>query len=146
MEKNRYGELILSLFVLLFLMVSPFSYAETVLITNSGSSVSSLAADEVKDLFGGKKTDLGGQKVILVVQKVSDGTDAFLKQYLNKTSAQFLNFWKQQVFSGNGKLPKMFETEDEIVSFVSSNPGSLACISSATCEANKDKVQKISIN
>lgn len=106
MEKNRYGELIFSLFVLLFLMVSPFSYAETVLITNSGSSVSSLAADEVKDLFGGKKTDLGGQKVILVVQKVSDGTDAFLKQYLNKTSAQFLNFWKQQVFSGNGKLDR----------------------------------------
>ena len=140
-------KLVIPFLVFLFLWASSAtSYAEAVLITNSGSSVSSLSADEVKDLFGGKKSDIGGAKVTLVMQKTSDVGEQFLKQYLNKTSSQFMNFWKQQVFSGNGKLPKSFDTEEEIVSFVSSNPGSLACISSGTYESNKDKVKQIAIN
>ena len=148
MAKNRYQKWIVSLFVFLFLMVSPvaFSYAETVLITSSGSSVSSLGAEEVKDLFLGKKKDIGDQKVQVVMRKSSEDVDPFLKQYLNKTSSQYLNFCKQQVFSGSGILPKLLETEADVVNFVAANPGALACISSGTYEASKDKVKQITIN
>lgn len=148
MAKKRYQKLIVSLFAFLFLMASTFtfSYAEEILVTHPGSSVSSVGAEEVKELFLGKKTDLGDQKVILVMQKSSDAADLFFKQYLNKTSSQFMNFWKQQVFAGNGKMPKTMDAESDLVSFVSSNPGSLACLSSETYEANKDKVKKVTIN
>lgn len=148
MAKKRDQRWTIPLFIILFLMASPFTftYAEEILVTHPGSSVSSLGADEVKELFLGKKTDLGDQKVILVMQKSSDAADPFFKQYLNKTSSQFMNFWKQQVFAGNGKLPKMMDAESDLVSFVSSNPGSLACLSSDTYEANKDKVKKVTIN
>ena len=146
MAKHRFQKLFVPLLFFWFLMATGCSYAEGVLVTHPGSSVASLGAEEVKDMFLGKKTDLGGQKIILLVLKGSEASDPFFKQYLNKTASQFMNFWKQQVFSGNGKLPKTLDTESDLVSFVSSNPGSLACVSSETYEANKDKVKQIAIN
>lgn len=138
---------IFSLFVFLFLWVTTgFSDAGAVLITHAGSSVSSLRAEEVKNIFSGKIIDIGGAKVVLVMKNNSDVGEQFFRQYLNKTSVQFLNFWKIQVFAGNGKLPKMLDTESDLLSFVSSNPGSLACVSSENYDANKDKVKKIAIN
>jgi len=114
-----------------FVFPNVASAGDVVVIANKNVPTSSLTGDEVKDIFLAKKTQWdNGQKINFVTLKDCDTHRAFLKQYLQKSSSQFERYYRTLVFTGKGSLPKTFNTENQLVDFVSGTDGAIGYVSS----------------
>jgi ABC-type phosphate transport system substrate-binding protein len=128
-------------FILLMAFFSPALSlaADVVIVANENVPAASLAAKDVKQIFLGNKTSWdNGDKIVFVVQDRTDAADVFLKAYVKKSASQYDNYWKKQVFTGKGKAPQSFSSDQELVKFVSETPGAIGYVSSgATTENTK---------
>lgn len=126
--------------VLLSVMVVPHckAWAQDVkVIANKGVPDSSIDADVVKDIFLGKKSSWSdGSAIEFVTLKSGSAHDVFLKAYLKKSARQFSTYWKKQVFTGKGSMPKSFASEGELVSYVAGKRGVVGYISGAADTAS----------
>lgn len=123
------------LLALIVILLSPvFSMAEGVIvITNKSVTVTSLDKDDIRQIFLGQKTTWDdGSKITFVVQDRTKAGIDFLKTFLQKTAPQYDNYWKKQVFTGQGRAPYFFSSNQELVEFVSRTPGAIGYISAAT--------------
>ena len=123
------------IFILCIALLEPVlsSADDLVIITNENVPTSVLSKDDIKQIFLGKKTTWdNGEKIIFVVQTGTDANTSFLKTYILKNAYQFDIYWKKQVFTGKGKAPKSFSSEQELVQFVSQTPGAIGYVSSGT--------------
>jgi len=103
------------------------------IITNENVPASTLDRDDVKQIFLGKKTTWdNGAKIVFVVQARTEASDLFLKTYVLKNAYQYDIYWKKQVFTGKGKAPKSFSSDQDLVQFVSQTPGAIGYVSSGT--------------
>lgn len=129
-------------FILFVVLLSPvLSMADgVVIIANMDVPVNSLTADAVKQIFLGNKTAWeNGEKIVFVVQDRTDAGDDFLETYVKKTASQYENYWKRQVFTGKGKAPRSFSSDQELVRFVARTPGTVGYISSGA-DTGKTKI------
>ncbi len=117
--------------------------AEVIAIGNQSVPVASLSLSEVQDIFLGKTVKWqDGSKINFAVLK-GDIHAEFLKAFIKRTDSQFTAYWKQMLFTGKGGLPKNFETEKEMVQYVSETPGAIGYINKTTAP---EKTKVISVN
>jgi ABC-type phosphate transport system substrate-binding protein len=113
--------------------VGCFAFPDVLIIANPDTPVSSLKKKEIKDIFTGKMTRWNSSgKIIIATLKDSELHREFLRQYVKKTPSQFKNYWRRKVFTGEGRLPKIFKTEAGLIDFVASTKGAVGYISSTT--------------
>ena len=62
--------------------------------------------------------------------------------YLKETPDQFRTAWRKAVFTGQGAMPRAFESEAALLQFVASTPGALGYLSRVVPE---DKVKPLSV-
>jgi ABC-type phosphate transport system substrate-binding protein len=119
--------------------------ADIAVVANKNVSQSSLSKDNLKAIFLGQTTAWGnGAKIEFVTLKDSSEIhEEFLKQYVDKSTSQFSNFWKQQVFTGKGRMPKQFDSESKLIEYVSATDGAIGYVSG---KAAKGSAKVISIN
>ena len=99
---------------------------EIVVIAHKGLATS-LSKEEIKQIFLGQKTRWDDNSVIrFVIYAEENIYAAFLKDYIKKTPFQFNNYWKKQVFTGKGIMPKMFKDPQKVVEFVSKTEGAIS--------------------
>jgi len=122
---------ITALILFIALLAPALSLAsDVVIIANKNVPVSTLASNDIKQIFLGRKTTWdNGVKIIFVVQDRTDASDSFLKTYIMKNAYQYDIFWKKQVFTGKGKAPISFSSDQELVQFVSETPNSIGYVS-----------------
>ncbi|BBO91595.1 substrate-binding domain-containing protein [Desulfosarcina ovata] len=141
MNKGRYL-LILAIggLVLLVAMAVPHGgawAADVRVIANKGIAEDSVDANMVKDIFLGKKSSWSdGSPIEFVILESGSDHDLFLKTYVKKTAKQFSTYWKKQVFTGKGAMPKAFASEGELISYVSGNSGVVGYVSGAADTAS----------
>ena len=109
--------------------------AGIVIIGNKNISESSLSKTDIQNIFLGKKTKLGGTKITFVILKSGDVHESFLKEYLSRTPAQYNKYWKKMVFTGKGKAPKVFKTEEDLVEHVQNTEGAIGYIGSDSAQS-----------
>jgi hypothetical protein len=122
-------------FVLLsvFSIVPAVSAQDVVLIANSDVSVDAIAASDVKNIFLGKKSDWGnGSKITFFTTAQVETQKVFLKSYVGKSINQYKRFWKKQVFTGKGKMPRSSANDQEMVNLVTSTGGTIGYIAAGT--------------
>jgi len=124
---------------------TPIAFAENVIIIcHPDVPENSLNKNDIKNIFLGKKTEWGdNKKIIFVVLKENETHETFLKEYVEKTSFQYLNYWKKQVFTGKGKPPKSFDTENELIDYVANTEGAIGYVSAGI---EKKNVKVISVH
>lgn len=123
----------MSKIILIFLLISgPLSVsAQTIFIGNKDIPETMLSKREIKDIFLGKKRRWqDNHEIRLAVMYASEGHSDFVREYLRKNSSQFLIYWKNKVFTGEGRFPKTFQSEDELIEYVAGNRGVIGYISS----------------
>lgn len=117
-------------FVFLFvniLLVLTISAEEKVIINSTEKGMTS---EELKKIYlGQKKTWSNGDKIILATLKNGNVNESFMLNKIGKKPAQFTMYWKKQVFTGQGIMPKSFEDEKAIIEFVANNKGAIGYIS-----------------
>lgn len=116
------------------LLMPVFSLAsDIVIIANENVPASSLAGDDIKQIFLGRKTTWdNGAKIVFVVQDGTDASNSFLKTYIMKNAYQYDIYWRKQVFTGRGKPPRSFSSDQDLVQFVSQTPNSIGYVSTGT--------------
>lgn len=134
------------LLMLLFLMILPAISlaADIIVVANKNVPESQLTKEEVKAIFLGEKTKWSNDsKVSFVVLKTPEAQEKFMKDFVGKTPSQFNNFWKQQVFTGKGKIPESFDNVKDLVDFVAKTDGAVGYLSND--DAPAENMKKIDI-
>lgn len=110
------------LFFSAILSCSVVAKAQTVVvIVNSGVKATEVSTDELRDVFTGDKSSLhDGSKVTPVTLKGGAVHEAFLKTYVGKGDAAYRTAWRSLVFTGQGSMPKTFDSESTLVDYVAS--------------------------
>jgi ABC-type phosphate transport system substrate-binding protein len=116
---------------------------DVVVIVNNGVKATAASKDDIAGVFTGDKSSLGdGSKVTPVTLKGGAAHEAFLRNYIGKSDAAYRTAWRSLVFTGQGSMPKSFDSEAALVDYVAATPGSIGYVSSAT---GHDKVKTLTI-
>ncbi|MGA2350675.1 MAG: hypothetical protein ABSF70_09610 [Terracidiphilus sp.] len=128
--KYRSRILILVAALLLFGSVAR---AQVIVIVNPGVSADSVSKAALEKIFTGTSTRLGsGERVVPVLLKEGPVHSAFLSTYLGKSPIALIINWRSLVLSGQGSMPKSFDSEAEMVSYVARTPTAIGYIGEKT--------------
>ena len=117
MKKFQWTAGIFILLTVIILPVFDASPAQAIqVIVNKNVSESSLSADDVKNIYTGKKTKWdNNENIVVAVLGDKDIHEKFLDAFVGRSSSQFTTLWKQMMFTGKGKIPKKFDSISEMV-------------------------------
>jgi ABC-type phosphate transport system substrate-binding protein len=98
-------------------------------IANLSVTVSSVSADELRNIFLVTKTSLnGGSPLEPVISSGGPIHQAFLKQYLGKTDAALKTYYRSLVFTGKAFMPKMLGSDAEVAAYVAKTKGAIGYV------------------
>jgi ABC-type phosphate transport system substrate-binding protein len=118
--------------LILFCLVSP-AISDVLVIANNTVTEESLTVKKVQLIFLGKiKKWPDGKKIHIAALKKGNLHETFLTDYVNKSPDKFSSFWKIATVSGTGYPPKYFESETDLLEYVSGKDGAIGYISSET--------------
>jgi ABC-type phosphate transport system substrate-binding protein len=123
-------KMLLCVCVGLALATAPASGAGVVVVAHPSVGVSDVSAADLKEIFLGNKTSVGGADVQPVLAESGVAHEAFLKDYVGKSPAALKNHFKSLVFTGKGSMPKSFGSDAEIVKYVAATKGAIGYVSS----------------
>jgi ABC-type phosphate transport system substrate-binding protein len=137
-------KILLPLIAVLLLASNAFAAdGNVVIIANKSVPVSSITSATLKLIYLGKKNTWSDGSVIVPVTLQSGGThEAFLSQFIEKSSSQYSSFWKQAIFTGEGTPPRSFATMSELVSYVANTPGAIGYV---TAGASMEEVKVLKV-
>jgi ABC-type phosphate transport system substrate-binding protein len=121
--------LMFCLAVVCALAVQPTAAADVVVVAHPGVAVSEVSAADLKEIFLGTKTAVGGSDVQPVLAESGAAHEAFLKSYVGKSEQALKVHFKSLVFTGKGSMPKSFASDAEIVKFVAATKGAIGYVS-----------------
>jgi ABC-type phosphate transport system substrate-binding protein len=102
------------------------------IIANPGVKVSDASKSDLKDVFTGGASDLGGSHVTPVLQKAGAAHEEFLAAYIGKSDGAFRTSWRSLVLSGQSTMPKSVDSDAAMVEFVAHTPGAIGYIAKAS--------------
>lgn len=103
------------------------------IVVHANVSEESVSKADLKALFLGDKKFLGTTKLRPVtLSRVEPVHSQFLRTYVGKTKAAFRNYWKRNVFSGKGQMPKDFKSEKALIAYIKTHPNTIGYIRSET--------------
>lgn len=106
--------------------------AADIVIVSKDMPIDELPRSELRALFQGKKRLIANEKVDLVVLQGGSTHERFLQDQIGISPSQFQIAWKRLVFTGQGKPPRVAESEAAAVAIVASNRSTIAYIDEAT--------------
>ncbi len=147
MKKRRFVSAIILSWFCLGILNAPVSAQDAVkpqfVIIGHAGVPETLTHDEIKQIFLGRMTRKNGNSLGFIILKDDTVYAAFLKASVGKTIAQYTNYWKKQVFTGKGRMPKIFEDPADVQVYVVETEGVISFLPS-TIDIN-DAVHIITI-
>lgn len=117
--------------------------AEIKIIANPGVAASEISRDELKRIFLMTKTSLpGADHVEPVLEKRGAPQDAFLREYIGRTDAALMIYYRGLMFTGKATIPKSFGSDAEITEYVAKTSGAIGYVA-ATYSTVAVKVLKV---
>jgi ABC-type phosphate transport system substrate-binding protein len=132
------------LFFCLFLGCGIAKAQDVVVVVNKSVKAADVSDGDLKDVFSGDKSSLkDGSHVIPVTLKGGPAHEAFLKKYLGKNDAAFRAAWRSLVFTGQGSMPRTFDTEAALMDYVAATPGAIGYVGASA--ANHEGVKTLAV-
>jgi len=124
---------------------STWAQSEALVVANSSLPGDSLSQQDIRAIFLGKKSGVAGQNVVIVTLDGGDVHKDFLKSEVGKTPSQFSSHWKKIVFTGKGKMPKSFKTEEELLAFISNTKGGIGYVGAGASTDSRIKDGRVKV-
>lgn len=125
------------------LLIGTMATAQSLIIVNNAVNQATLTKEDVQLIFLGKKKKWhDGQRIRVAALKRGAVNEDFLSEYIKKTPSKYSSFWKIAIVSGTGHPPKFFDSEEELIDYVSKEDGAIGYISPKT---NYEKVKTVTI-
>jgi hypothetical protein len=106
--------------------------AQVVVIANPSVKATAVSKNDLKDVFTGASTSLGGSNVVPILLKAGTAHEEFLQAYIGKNDTAYRAGWRSLVFSGQATMPKSLDGDAAVVEFVAHNAGAVGYIGKAT--------------
>lgn len=139
-------KLVLLLFSIVCIHVSSVKAQDFVVIVNANNPANSISKSELSKIFL-KKTSKFSSGSNAVPVDLADGAarESFSKEVLSRSLSAIKNYWSQQLFSGASFPPEEKNTDAEVVSFVSSEPGGVGYVSAGFDLSGASGVKAITV-
>lgn len=103
--------------------------AQVVIIANNSVAASEISRADLRDVFTGAITSIKGSgEVAPVLLKDGAAHEEFLNEYVGRSDAAFRAGWRSLLFSGQSAMPKTFDTDAEVVEYVSRTRGAVGYV------------------
>lgn len=108
------------------------SRRELMVIVNKANAVGSITRAELSSIYLGKRKTWATGEIVKPCDFQEPGVDEeqaamghFSVRYINKDLSSLKSYWIKMIFSGKGDPPPIFKKAEDVIRFVSENPGSL---------------------
>lgn len=99
---------------------------DVLLVANQSVQVSEIKDADLRAIFTGEKTRFAdGSHAVPVILKGGPVNEVFLQKHLGESPADFRAQWRKAVFTGQGAMPKAFDSEAALIQYVAATPGAL---------------------
>ncbi len=107
------------------------AHAQVLVIANPSIKSADVSKSDLKDVFTGAGSSLGGSHAVPALLKTGAANDEFLSDYIGKSNAAFSAAWRSLVFSGQASMPKSVDTDAAMVEYVAHTSGAVGYIAKA---------------
>jgi hypothetical protein len=109
---------------------SAASAQDVVLVANRGVQISEISNADLRAIFMGTRTRFAdGSHAVPVTLKGGPVHEVFLKNHLGEGPEEFRSQWRKVVFTGQGAMPKAFDSESALIEYVAATPGAVGYVS-----------------
>ena len=116
---------------------------DVILVANRGVRISEIKDADLHAIFLGTKTRFSdGSHAIPVILKGGPAHEVFLQKHLGENPNDFRAQWRKVVFTGQGDMPKAFDSEPALIEYVAVTPGAVGYVSRISRQ-DQDKVKSI---
>ena len=127
------GRLQIALWLLAF--CSAACAQDVIFVANKNVQISAIKASDLHAIFTGEKTRFSdGEHAIPVILKGGPAHEVFVKNYCDETPEEFRAQWRKAVFTGQGSMPRAFDSEAALLRYLTETPGALGYVSSLSPE------------
>ena len=115
---------------------------DVVLVANKSVQISEISAADLRAIFVGAKTRFAdGSHAVPVILKGGAVHEVFLKKHIGQDPETFRAQWRKEVFTGEGAMPKICDSEAALLEYVAATPGAVGYVSRISPQ---DRVKAIS--
>jgi hypothetical protein len=109
---------------------SAASAQDVVLVANKGVQISEISNADLRAIFMGTRTRFAdGSRAVPVILKGGPAHEVFLKNHVGEGPEEFRSRWRKVVFTGQGAMPKAFDSESALIEYVAATPGAVGYVS-----------------
>lgn len=102
---------------------------EYVVVANKDCPVSEVSKADLKRVYVGKVTDIGGTKVSIANLALDNpAAEAFLMDVTAMNSSDYKSFWMAQQIRGGSTAPLVKKTAEVMIEFVKENAGNVGYV------------------
>jgi ABC-type phosphate transport system substrate-binding protein len=110
---------------------------DVVLVANKSVKISEITNADLRAIFMGTKTRFAdGSHAVPVTLKGGPAHEVFLKHYVGENPEEFRSQWRKVVFTGQGAMPRAFDSESALIEYVAATPGALGYASRISSDDN----------
>ena len=103
---------------------------DVVIVVNTKFGLSRISAEELRDVFTGVRSRLeDGTRAIPVVLRGGPTHEVFLRKHVGDSPQEFRALWRKAVFTGQGAMPREFNSEATLLDYVAATPGAIGYVS-----------------
>lgn len=124
--KNIASKTIALTLLVVSIFIASIAQADIVVVVNKNNPVRTLTTNEVKQLFLGRMRNFPGVMAdVEIVERESSAEiyNAFYQHIIQRDAMWIKRYRARYYFSGQGRLPKTFKTEDEVIDYAANNSG-----------------------
>ncbi len=103
---------------------------DVVLVANKGVQISEITNADLRGIFMGTRTRFAdGSHAVPVTLRGGPVHEVFLKNHVGEDPEEFRSEWRKVVFTGQGAMPKAFDSESALIEYVAATPGAIGYVS-----------------
>lgn len=115
-----------------FAVATSLASAEVVVIVNAAAPVNSASADDIAQVFLGKRSSIGGADLVAVDQtEGSASRNIFYDKVVQKNGSQLTAYWSRLIFTGKGAPPKQVGSDAEVAEAVAEDEEAIGYVDSS---------------
>jgi ABC-type phosphate transport system substrate-binding protein len=126
------------LLILLLASLGSWSAAraqDVVVVANKGVRILEITDADLRAIFMGTRTRFAdGSHAVPVILKGGPVHEVFLKKHVGEGPEEFRSEWRKVVFTGQGAMPKAFDSESALIEYVAATSGAVGYVSRISAE------------
>ena len=141
---NVAGKIRCFLLLLALVRCCPTARAQDiVLVANKSVQVSEIRDSDLRAIFIGAKTRFAdGSHAEPVTLKGGPAHEVFLKNHVGESPEEFRTQWRKEIFTGQGAMPKAFDSESALIEYVAATLGAVGYVSRIS---SQDEVKSLAV-